>query len=87
MSSFWIFLTAIVCLSVIGEFIVKIIKASKAKQGSKHSAGIIKDLESDMAVMEQDLADAIERIGVLEKIVTDDRYQLNKDIHNLAKEA
>ena len=83
MSTFWIFLTIIVGLSVIGDFVVKIVKASKHKRGSKE----LNDLESEIAVMEQDLEDARARIEVLEKIVTDDKYQLNKDINDLAQEA
>ena len=83
MSTFWIFLTIIVGLSVIGDFVVKIVKASKHKHGSKE----LNDLESAIAVMEQDLEDARSRIEVLEKIVTDDKYQLNKDINDLAQEA
>ena len=83
MSTFWVFLTIIVGLSVIGDFVVKIVKASKHKRGSKE----LNDLESAIAVMEQDLEDARSRIEVLEKIVTDDKYQLNKDINDLAQEA
>jgi 5-bromo-4-chloroindolyl phosphate hydrolysis protein len=87
MSNFWIFLTAIVALSIIGDFVVKIVKASNSKQGSKVAVETMKDLEAELAVMEQDLEDARARIEVLEKIVTDDRYQLNKDINDLAQEA
>lgn len=87
MSSFWIFLTVIVGLSVIGNFVVKIVKASKSKHGSNETVAMIKDLESEIAGMEQDLEDARARIEVLEKIVTDDRYQLNKDINDLAQQA
>lgn len=87
MSTFWIFLTVIVGLSVIGDFVVKIVKASKAKRGSKETAETIKDLESVIAGIEADLEDARARIEVLETIVTDDRYQLNKDINDLAQEA
>ena len=87
MSGFWLFLTIIVVLSIIGDFVVKIVKASKSKHGSKETVATLKDLELEMADMEQDLEDARARIEVLEKIVTDDKYQLNKDINDLAQEA
>ena len=87
MSNFWVFLTAIVALSIIGDFVVKIVKAANSKQGSKVAVETMKDLEAELAVMEQDLEDARARIEVLEKIVTDDTYQLNKDINDLAQEA
>jgi peptidoglycan hydrolase CwlO-like protein len=87
MNSFWVFLTIVVVLSIVGDFVVKIVKASKSKHTSKESAEALKDLESEVAAMEQDLEDARARIEVLEKIVTDDRYQLNKDINDLAREA
>jgi len=87
MNGFWLFLTIIVVLSIIGDFVVKIVKASRSKHGSKEAAGTLKGLESDIADIEQDLEDARARIEVLEKIVTDDKYQLNKDINDLAQEA
>ncbi len=83
LTGFWAFLGTVVILSVIGDSIVKIIKASKSG-ASKQSSGRMDDLESDMGELEKDLEDARERIVVLEKIVTDDKYQLNKDINDLA---
>ncbi len=83
MYSFWVFLGSIIIVSVIADGIVKIIKASKSG-GSKQSNARLDELESDMGELEKDLEDAKERIIVLEKIVTDDKYQLNKDINDLA---
>lgn len=83
MYSFWAFLGSIIILGVIGDGIVKIIKASKSG-GSKQSSGRMDDFERDLGELERELEDARERIIVLEKIVTDDRYQLNKDLNDLA---
>jgi predicted nucleic acid-binding Zn-ribbon protein len=87
MSSFWVFLTVIIGLAIIGDVVVKIITASKSKRGSGQATDAVKDLENVISDMEQDLADARDRIEVLEKIVTDDKYQLNKDINDLAQGA
>ena len=81
--SFWGFLAIIIVFAVIGDSVVKIVRVSKSG-GSKASDKRLDDLESDMASMEQDLEDARERIVVLEKIVTDDKYNLGKQIDDLA---
>ncbi len=82
-TSFWGFLAIIIVFAVIGDSVVKIVRVSKSG-GSKASDKRLDDLESDMASMEQDLEDARERIVVLEKIVTDDKYNLGKQIDDLA---
>ena len=48
---------------------------------------VLARLEADLATVEQDLADARERIEVLEKIVTDRRYDLSQEIDRLEKQA
>ncbi len=87
MNSFWIFLMVIVGLSVIGDAVVKIVKASRTKLQSNEAEATIQELDSGIAELQQDLEDARARIEVLEKIVTDDKYQLNKDINDLAQGA
>jgi hypothetical protein len=70
----------------IGDAIVRIIRAGKgsgAGGGGKGLTAKVKDLESDLAEVEQDLDDARARIEVLEKIVTDDRHDLRKQIDGL----
>lgn len=83
MSGFWVFLGTVIILSVIADGIVKIIKASRSG-GSRQSNTRLDELESDVGELEKDLEDARERIEVLEKIVTDEKYQLNKEINDLA---
>lgn len=82
--SFWIFLGIIIVTSIIADSVVKIINAAKGSGGNKQTHKRFEDMESDIAAMEQDLEDARERIIVLEKIVTDDKYNLGKQIDDLA---
>ena len=64
--------------------IVQIIKVSKTASGSKKLLERIDSLETDLGESEQLLEDAVARIEVLERIVTDDKYSLGKEIDNLA---
>ncbi|MBL6691487.1 MAG: hypothetical protein ISP91_13955 [Pseudomonadales bacterium] len=80
-SSFWIVIGIIVVAAIIGDTIVKIVKASKS--GSKHQARI-DELEEHVQDVRADLQDARARIEVLEKIVTDEKYDLRREINNLA---
>lgn len=84
MSSFWAFLTAVVCLSIIGQFVVRLAKSSRSGNLSSKAEQRIKELSEDLSAIEQELADARSRIEVLEKIVTDEKYHLDKEIRNLA---
>ena len=61
---------------------MKIIKA--AKSGGKVGNQKLVDLEADLESIEADLDDARQRIVVLEKIVTDEKYDLGKKIDDLA---
>ena len=81
-SSFWVFLGIVIVVSIICDSVVKIIKASKS--GSKASNQRLEDLEADLAALEAELEDARQRIIVLEKIVTEDKYNLGKQIDDLA---
>ncbi len=78
---FFIALAIVVVMWVIGDSIVRIIRASKSPGGKVKER--IDELESDLADMEQDLMDARKRIEVLEKIVTDGREDLRRQIDDL----
>ena len=65
----------------IGDAIVRIIRASKAP--NRKVTDRIEELEADMADLEQELEDARKRIEVLEKIVTDGRDDLRRQIDDL----
>ncbi len=79
-SVFWTAIAVIAVSSIVTRGVVEIIKASKAGgKGSKR----FDDLEGDLANLEQDLEDARQRIEVLEKIVTDGKYDLSKQINDL----
>jgi 5-bromo-4-chloroindolyl phosphate hydrolysis protein len=83
-SSFWVIVGIITVFAIITDGVVKIIKASKSG-GGKDANKKFGDLEADLATFEQDLDDARQRIEVLEKIVTDEKYDLGKKIDDLAR--
>ena len=74
-STFWAFIATIVIVAIICDTIVKL-----AKGGGKKT----KVLEADLAKVESDLEEAMERIEVLEKIVTDGKHSLRREIDDLA---
>lgn len=80
-SSFWLFVGCVILVPVICDAIVKIYKASKS---SPEHQGRINDLEEQLQDAEADLEDALVRIEVLEKIVTDEKYDLKREIDGLA---
>lgn len=69
-------------LWAIGDAIVRIIRASKAP--NTRVTKRIEELESDIADLEHDLEESRKRIEVLEKIVTDGRDDLRRQIDDLA---
>lgn len=84
-NTFWVMLGVIAIIAVIAEGIVKIIKASSQNKGTKKEAEKqLVDMESDLLQAQDDIDDARQRIEVLEKIVTDEKYQLNKKFDDLA---
>lgn len=83
MGSFWPFIAAIAIISIISNMVVQIVKMNKVG-GSKGANERMDGLEEDIAQLEADLQDARERIVVLEKIVTDDKQNLSRQIDDLA---
>lgn len=79
-SGLWIMIGIIATTAIITNGVVKIIKEAKSKGGSK----AVVDMEADLAALEQDVEDQRQRIEVLEKIVTDGKYDLGKQIDDLA---
>ena len=74
----------IAIIAVTFSGIVQIIKVSKTASGSKKLLERIDSLETDLGESEQLLEDAVARIEVLERIVTDDKYSLGEEIDSLA---
>ena len=70
-------------LFVISQGVVQIIKAAKSGNG-KASAHTIQNLEDDIARQEEETEELRQRIIVLEKIVTDRKYELHREINDLA---
>ncbi|MFT5298809.1 MAG: phage shock protein B [Arenicella sp.] len=74
-------ITAIVIVAVVCWAIVELVNGPKSKKKDKKDANQINlanDLERDMAIMR-------ERIETLEKIVTDEKYDLNRQFDDLKK--
>ena len=81
-STFWMGITAIVVVAIISDTIVKIIKA--AKSGGGKYAERVQDLEAEVVGLRADIDEYRQRIEVLEKIVTDQKYDLVRQIDDLA---
>ncbi len=75
---------AVVIIAVVANGVVSIIKASKMPGGSKMYTARIGDMEADLVNLETESEELRSRVEVLEKIVTDDKYQLNKEFKDLA---
>ena len=80
----WTFITAVVCLVLGGELIVRIIKASKPWGVSPEIVERIKELEDDLSECEQDLEETRARLEVLEKIIADEAEQTFRSQHEQA---
>jgi len=83
MMTFSTILGVCMILFVIIQGIVQIIKVSKST-GSRAAKQTIRDLETDRAKVEEDMEELRQRIIVLEKIITDDKYNLHREIDDLA---
>ena len=78
-STMWIAIAAIAICGIIGGVISDIVKSGRSKVGTA-----VQDLEDQVQDLEADLVDARKRIEVLEKIVTDGKYDLGRQIDDLA---
>lgn len=72
-------LTAIIIVAIVAWTIVSIIKAAIDKSTNKSSSKDVKAYETEIASLK-------ERVSVLEKIVTDDKYDLKKQFEALEKD-
>lgn len=77
MVSMWTSIAIIAVVAIIARSVVAI---TTGRNSGKRS----KALEQDIARLENDLDDAMERIVVLEKIVTDGKHSLRREIDDLA---
>lgn len=78
--SFWTAIVVIVAISVGFGTISEIIKSNNKNKGYNKTA---KELETRLAQLEQQNGALHERVEVLEKIVTDERYDLNNEFRKL----
>jgi 5-bromo-4-chloroindolyl phosphate hydrolysis protein len=80
-STFWIAIAAIAICAIVTDGVVKIIRAAKSGRAGSQK---FTDMETDLDSLEAELNDARQRIEVLEKIVTDEKYDLGKKIDDLS---
>lgn len=73
-------MTAVAIVAIICWAIVSL---SKNRSPSKKSKTFEGPLQSQNTQMQKELEFMAERIAVLEKIVTDEKYQLNKEFDSL----
>lgn len=77
MASMWTSIAIIAVVAIIAKSVVAI---TRGRSGGKLNG----ELKADIQRLENDLDDAMERIIVLEKIVTDGKYSLRREIDDLA---
>ena len=77
MSSMWMSIAIIAVAAILAKAVVSIARGRKNQKPNRA-------LEADIARLENDLEDAFERIIVLEKIVTDGKHSLRREIDDLA---
>ena len=80
-SAFWIALGVVASIAVIAEMVVRIVRTTRGGGSMKAQ---VSDLEQRLDDLDADLARARQRIEVLEKIVTDQKYDLGRQIDGLA---
>lgn len=73
-------MTSVAIVAIICWAIVSLAKPSTSKKKDK---AYYQKLEEEQAQMKQDLEQMSERLSVLEKIVTDEKYELNKAFNDL----
>lgn len=73
-------ITAIAIVGIIAWSVVSIVQGVKPAKKAKAAQG---ELQSEHEQMKQELAIMSERLAVLEKIVTDEKYQLNREFASL----
>lgn len=78
-SMFWIAIAAIAICAIVAGVVLDIIKNGGGKFRDR-----VNDLEDQVSDLEADLQSARQRIEVLEKIVTDGKYDLKQQIDDLA---
>jgi hypothetical protein len=73
-------MTAIAIVAIVCWAIVSL---TNGRPPSKKQKTANSELESKYEQMQKDLNQMAERLAVLEKIVTDEKYQLNKEFNSL----
>ena len=77
MGSMWTSIAIIAVVAILANAVVSITRGRGSRSQNRQ-------LEKQMAKLEDDLDHAMERIVVLEKIVTDGKHSLRREIDDLA---
>ncbi len=72
-------MTAVAIIAIIAWAIVSITGSSKTKKSNKASDKVVEAYQAEIASLK-------ERVSVLEKIVTDEKYDLKKQFADLEKD-
>lgn len=84
-SPFWMAIAAIAIMAIIVRGVVQIVQVAKSQGSNQNAANDkVKQLEEDVADLENELQEMRKRIEVLETIVTDGKYDLGRQIDDLA---
>ena len=81
-SAFWVVVGLVSVVAIVTNGVVSIIKAAKSAGGKSPQRMV--ELEQAVEVLKQHHGDTRQRIEVLEKIVTDQKYDLGREIDGLA---
>lgn len=81
-STFWVVIGLIAVSAIVVDGIVKIIRTTKSGDGK--FAERVQDLEEEIHDLRGELTEVRQRIEVLEKIVTDPKSDLSRQIDDLA---
>lgn len=80
-STFWIVIGVISVVAIITDARVKMAKASRSGTGFNER---VCDLEEELHDLKTELSESRQRIEVLERIVTDEKIDLGRQIDDLA---
>jgi hypothetical protein len=73
----------ITAIAIVGIICYSIVSFTKQRSPSKKDKAAENELQYEHSQMQEELAEMAQRLAVLEKIVTDEKYQLNKEFESL----
>ena len=80
---FWIMIGVIVVTAIVGNMVVRIVKIAKESRPGGRFQAQVGELEETVRSQGRELREVRERVVVLEKIVTDRKHELGRQIDEL----